>query len=82
MQQLSEDGKWKWDGSEWVPNEGADETPSSAVADIPVAAAPIASQEPVQATTPMAQVQPITGESGQYKLQNTGCFSRNSSASF
>ena len=55
MQQLSEDGKWKWDGSEWVPNEGADETPSSAVADIPVAAAPIASQEPVQATTPMAQ---------------------------
>ena len=67
MEQLSEDGKWKWDGSEWVPNEGADETPSAAVADIPVAAAPIASQEPVQAMAPM--VQSSTHNGGVWAIQ-------------
>jgi len=61
MQQISEDGKWKWDGGEWVPNEETDETPSSTVADVPVVAAPPASQEPVQAMAPMTQSAPSSG---------------------
>ena len=61
MQQISEDGKWKWDGGEWVPNEETDETPSSTVADVPVVAAPSASQEPVQAMAPMTQSAPSSG---------------------
>lgn len=54
MQQISEDGKWKWDGTEWVANDGGNEVPSSEVADIPVAATPSVSQVPVQAMAPMA----------------------------
>ncbi len=68
MEQLSEDGKWRWNGAEWVPNESSDSMPSPAAEDVPVAAedvpvaaeavpvveAPIATQEPVQAMPTMA----------------------------
>lgn len=60
MQQISEDGKWKWDGAEWVPNENTDQTPSSTVADVPVVAVPSISQ-PVQAMASMPPNAPSSG---------------------
>ena len=57
MQQISEDGKWKWDGAEWVPNEedGSLEVPS--IADVPIEATH--AEEMPAATTPEAAVQPM-----------------------
>jgi uncharacterized membrane protein YjgN (DUF898 family) len=62
MQQVSEDGKWMWNGTDWVPNEedgsGAVAAPAVAVAPVavtPVAVAPVAAAQPMQAMgqTPM-----------------------------
>ena len=41
MAQISEDGKWMWNGTEWVPNE-EEANAAPAVAEIPVVETPVA----------------------------------------
>ena len=84
--QVSEDGLWVWDGTEWVPNANAETAQASepVVAEEPaaeVAAAP-AMAEPAMAAAPampmQAQAMPMQamGGTGEWKIQtaNYGLF--------
>jgi len=83
--QVSEDGLWVWNGTEWVPNENAETAQASepeveqvsepAVAEAPaaeVAAAP-AMAEPAVAAAPAMQTQAMPmqamGGTGEWKIQ-------------
>ena len=75
MTQISEDGKWMWNGTEWVPNE-EDASAAPAVAEIPVvetpvAAAPAVAETPVAAAPAMAAAQPMQAM-GQMPMNNGG----------
>tara|TARA_B110000444_G_scaffold252130_1_gene280984 strand:+ start:2205 stop:2744 length:540 start_codon:yes stop_codon:yes gene_type:complete len=80
MQQVSEDGKWMWNGTEWVPNEEessaepvAVQTPvveQPAVAEIPVVTEPVA-VEPAIAAAPVAAAAPMQ-EMGQMPMGGGG----------
>ena len=68
MQQISEDGKWKWDGADWVPNEEDGGPAVAAIADMPIKATP--AEVMPAAVTPAVAVQPMQAM-GQMPM-NTG----------
>ena len=82
--QVSEDGLWVWNGTEWIPNENAETAQASEpvveqVSEPEVAAAP-AMAEPAMAAAPAMQAQAMPmqamGGTGEWKIQtaNYGLF--------
>lgn len=58
MTQISEDGKWKWNGAEWVPNE-EEASAAPAVEEIPVVESPVAEAPALAEAPAMAATQPV-----------------------
>ena len=70
MAQISEDGKWMWNGTEWVPNE-EEASAAPAVAEIPVVETPVAAAPAMAAAPEMAASQPMQAM-GQMPMNNGG----------
>lgn len=73
MAQISEDGKWMWNGTEWVPNE-EEANAAPAVAEMPVVETPVAAAPAMAETQPMqamAAAQPMQAM-GQMPMNNGG----------
>jgi hypothetical protein len=74
MQQLSDDGKWMWNGTEWVPYEAPDENPEPAAVDAPAEAEPSVAQEPVQDMPAMVQNPTLTDGAWAIQTAEYGLF--------
>ena len=74
MTQISEDGKWMWNGTEWVPNE-EDASATPAVEEIPVVETPVAAVPVTEAAAPapaMAETQPMQAMGAAQPMQEMG----------